>query len=169
MSDCLKKIADTFADAWDDINLQIEMFPKLYDMTETIVFPSSDEGDFDNKVVNWMVQKDKRRGYSKFMTQLFVRGLVTEETIYQSLKIVIDDLNETAKQPKTPQTDENTTQFVDFLFESAKLLPKESKNLRSLINDSLSTFLAIPRQELTSLCMRSRFKVEDTLKCVQTF
>ena len=114
-----------------------------------------------------MKQKEKRRGYSKFMTNLFMRGLVPEELMFSSLSSVIEDLNLTARQPKTPQTDENTTQFVDFLFESAKILPTSAKTLRELLRISINEFIQIPRPDLPSLCMRSRFKSEDTLKCVQ--
>jgi len=167
MADCLKKVSESFGEVKDDILVQIDLFPKLYDMTETIVFPSSAEPNFDNKVVDWMKQKEKRRGYSKFMTNLFMRGLVPEELMLSSLTSVIEDLNLTARQPKTPQTDENTTQFVDFLFESAKILPSSAKTLRELLRVSISEFIQIPRPELPSLCMRSRFKSEDTLKCVQ--
>jgi hypothetical protein len=167
MADCLKKVSESFVEVKDDILVQIDLFPKLYDMTETIVFPSSAEPNFDNKVVDWMKQKEKRRGYSKFMTNLFMRGLVPEELMFSSLSSVIEDLNLTARQPKTPQTDENTTQFVDFLFESAKILPSSAKTLRELLRRSINEFIQIPRPELPSLCMRSRFKSEDTLKCVQ--
>jgi hypothetical protein len=167
MADCLKKVSETFGEVKDDILVQIDLFPKLYNMTETIVFPSSALPDFENKVVDWMKKKEKRRGYSKFMTNLFMRGLVPEELMFSSLSSVIEDLNLTARQPKTPQTDENTTQFVDFLFESAKILPTSAKTLRELLRISINEFIQIPRPELPSLCMRSRFKSEDTLKCVQ--
>jgi len=167
MADCLKKVSETFGEVKDDILVQIDLFPKLYNMTETIVFPSSALPDFENKVVDWMKQKEKRRGYSKFMTNLFMRGLVPEELMFSSLSSVLEDLNLTARQPKTPQTDENTTQFVDFLFESAKILPTSAKTLRELLRISINEFIQIPRQDLPSLCMRSRFKSEDTLKCVQ--
>lgn len=167
MADCLKKVSETFGEVKDDILVQIDLFPKLYNMTETIVFPSSALPDFENKVVDWMKQKEKRRGYSKFMTNLFMRGLVPEELMFSSLSSVIEDLNLTARQPKTPQTDENTTQFVDFLFESAKILPTSAKTLRELLRISINEFIQIPRPDLPSLCMRSRFKSEDTLKCVQ--
>jgi len=56
---------------------------------------------------------------------------------------------------------------VDFLFESAKVLPKTALEIRKMISESLGNFLKIPRPDLPSLCMRSRFRAEDTLKCVQ--
>jgi hypothetical protein len=72
-----------------------------------------------------------------------------------------------AKQPKTEQSEENTTQYVDFLFETAKILPATAKSLRALMNLFIQTVLDIPRIELPSLNMRSRFKLEDAIKCVQ--
>lgn len=167
MSDCAKFLCESIPEIRDDLQTQIELFPKLYDMTETLVYPSVNEPGFDDKVVSWMKQKDRRRGYSKFMTQLFVRSLVSEKVIHASLTNVISDLNETARQARTSQTEENTTHFVDFLFESAKVLPFNASNLRVLIRTSLVDLLNAPRTDLLSLCMRSRFKAEDTLKCVQ--
>jgi hypothetical protein len=167
MALCAKHLAADVPDIKEDLKVQIDMFPKLYNMTETLVFPVSGEEDYDNKIVKWMKQKDIRRGYAKFMTQLFSHDLISEDVIHVSLSQVIEDLNEVAVQPKTPQTEENTTHFVDFLYESGAVLPKGATNIRNLLKDSLTKFLAIPRPELPSLCMRSRFKAEDALKCVR--
>ena len=167
MADCAVKLVENIPEVREDLHAQVEMFPKLYNMTETLVFPSMSEPGFDEKVIAWMRQKDKRRGYSKFLTQLFVRNLVTEKMIHTSLEQIIVDLNDTARQAKTPQTEENTTHLVDFLFESAKVLPKTALDIRKLISESLGVFLKVPRPELPSLCMRSRFRTEDTVKCVQ--
>jgi hypothetical protein len=90
--------------------------------------------------------------------------------IFTSLKPVIDDLNLVARQPKNPQTEENTNQYVDFLFENANMLRGfryDSISIKQFIKSSLEEFIKIPRPELPSLSMRSRFKVEDILKCVQ--
>jgi hypothetical protein len=114
-----------------------------------------------------MKQKDKRRGYAKFLTQLFVRNLVPEDVIVTSIKDVIIEMDTTAKQVKNEQTEENTTQYVDFLFESSKVLPASATELKKTIKIALVEFLAIPRPEVPNLCMRSRFRLEDTLKCVQ--
>jgi hypothetical protein len=167
MADCAAKLVEANADVCEDLHAQVEMFPKLYNMTETLVFPSAHEPGFDIKVIAWMKQKDKRRGYSKFLTHLFVRNLLTEKMICTSLGQIIADLNDIARQEKTAQTEENTTHLVDFLSESAKVLPSSSKEVRKLISESLGVFLKIPRADLPSLCMRSRFRAEDTLKCVQ--
>ena len=167
MADCAVKLVESVPEVREDLHAQVEMFPKLYNMTDTLVFPSVSEPGFDEKVIAWMRQKDKRRGFSKFLTQLFVRDLITEKMIQGSLAQIVADLNDTARQAKTPQTEENTTHLVDFLFESAKVLPKTARDIRKLISTSLGEFLKIPRPELPSLCMRSRFRAEDAAKCVQ--
>jgi hypothetical protein len=77
------------------------------------------------------------------------------------------DLAAMAKQPKSEQSEENTTQYVDFLFETAKILPSSAKELRSLLSTFIESILEVPRPNLPSLNMRSRFKLEDAIKCVQ--
>jgi hypothetical protein len=167
MSDCAKKLATDIPEIQEDLVAQTEMFPKLYNMTETLTYPSSEEAGYADKVIEWMKLKDKRRGYAKFMTQLFVRDLVTEQTVGECMTHVSADLAAMAKQPKSEQTEENTTQYVDFLFETAKILPATAKSLRTLMKTFIQSVLEIPRAELPSLNMRSRFKLEDAIKCVQ--
>jgi len=167
MSDFAKKLNDANAEVREDLILQAKMFPTLYDINTTLTYPLSSEPDFDNKVVLWMKQKDKRRGYAKFLTQLFIRDMITEDIMMSSMENVISEMKVIAKQPRTEQTDENTTQFVDFIFESSKLLPHTAVTLRNLVKTTLTEFLAIPRADLPSLGMRSRFRLEDALKCVQ--
>lgn len=167
MSDCAKKLATDIPEIQEDLVAQTEMFPKLYNMTETLTYPSSTEAGYADKVVEWMKLKDKRRGYAKFMTQLFVRELVDEKTVGECMTHVSADLAGMAKQAKTEQSEENTTQYVDFLFETAKILPATAKALRALMSLFIKSVLDIPRTELPSLNMRSRFKLEDAIKCVQ--
>jgi hypothetical protein len=167
MADCAKKLVSEIPDIREDLLAQTEMFPKLYNMTETLTYPSSEEVGYADKVIEWMKLKDKRRGYAKFVTQLFVRDLVEEKTVGECMTHVSSDLTGMAKQPKTEQSEENTTQYVDFLFETAKILPDTAKDLRVLMKTFIESVLGIPRPELPSLNMRSRFKLEDGIKCVQ--
>lgn len=167
MSDFAKQIAETIPDIKIDIKTQIELFPKLYNVEDTIVYPSSDDPKFDDKVVEWMSQKNKRRGYAKFLTQLFIRELVDGDVMKNGLENVLRDLDELTKKPKTETSEETTTHLVDFIFESSKILPSTHKDLRDLISVRISDILKMPRSEVPSLCMRSRFKLEDALKCVQ--
>lgn len=167
MADCAYKLVSVIPEVREDLDIQVSMFPQLYDMTTTITYPESSDKEFDQKVIEWMSQKTKRRGYSKFITQLYIRGLVTEKTMIDSLQLVVDELTHTAIQAKTQETEENVTQFADFLFESAKILPAGSSSLKSMIREKVGVILDMPRPNLPSLGMRSRFKLEDTLKCVQ--
>lgn len=167
MADCARKLVSEIPEIKDDLLVQTEMFPKLYSMTETLVYPSTEETGYADKVIEWMKMKDKRRGYAKFVTQLFVRELVQEQTVGECMTHVSSDLVGMAKQPKSEQSEENTTQYVDFLFETAKILPSTANHLRTLLKGFIQSVLEIPRADLPSLNMRSRFKLEDTLKCVQ--
>lgn len=167
MADFAVKLNESNPEIRDDLILHAKMFPTLYDTNTTLTYPSTTEPDYDNKVILWMKQKDKRRGYAKFLTQLFIRNLITEDIMFSSVENVISELNSIAKQSRTEQTEENTTQYVDFLFESSKLLPAGSVTIRRVMSDALSKFLSIPRGDVPSLGMRSRFRLEDALKCVQ--
>jgi hypothetical protein len=167
MADCAKKLAAEIPEICEDLVVQTEMFPKLYNMTETLIYPSSEQTGYADKVIEWMKLKDKRRGYAKFMTQLFVRELVAEKMVGECMTHVSADLAAMAKQEKSEHTEENTTQYVDFLFETAKILPASAKELRVLMHGFIDSVLQIPRAELPSLNMRSRFKLEDAIKCVQ--
>ena len=167
MADFALRLVTTIPDIKEDLVTQLAMFPKLYNTSDTLTYPMTSEPGYDDKVVLWMKQKDKRRGYAKFVTQLFVRELVSEEFMSKTIESVISDLRESAIQAKTEQTEENTTQYVDFLFESAKVLPRTAKALNARIKEDILAILAAPKPSLPSLCMRSRFRIEDTLKCVQ--
>ena len=166
MADCAKILVTKIPDVREDLLSQIEMFPTLYNVEKTLTFPTISEPDFDNKIIEVFKQKSKRRGYAKFVTQLYVREIVPELVIQASLTNVIEDLVELAKQARTTQIEENVTQFVDFLFEAAKVLPAGSK-LRPILRTSIQTILDSPRESLPSLCMRARFRMDDTVKCVQ--
>jgi hypothetical protein len=167
IADFAKSLVPTFSEIVEDLHTQIMLFPKLYDTSETCVYPTHGDPEFDSKVVKWFGQKEKRKGYSKFMTELFVRSLVSEEIIHGSIKHVVDDMNDTASQKHSSLTEENTTHLVDFLFQCGKALPVSCVSLRKLLLVSATACLQRPRPELPSLCMRSRFKLEDLAKCVQ--
>ena len=166
LADCAVCLQAKFPEISEDLWVQSQMFTKLYDVDTTLVFPASSDPEFDGKVIEWMNQKTKRKGYAKFLTQLFVRELISEELMIAPIQQVLTELRATASQKHSQQTEENTSQYADFLFESAKILPA-STNIRKLISESLKEILAVLKADLPSLCMRSRFRLEDTLKCVQ--
>lgn len=167
MSDLAKNLNDQIPEVSDDLEAHVKMFGTLYDMNETLTFPSVEDSEFDNKVIAWSKQKDIRRGYSRFLTNLYIRNLVTGNILHESMNKVLLDLEDAIVQPKTEKMEENITQYADFLYEIAKLLPKTAVELRGLIQTRLDVILKRPRPELPSLNMRSRFKLEDTFKCVQ--
>jgi len=167
MADLAKKINTEIPDVSEDLEMHVQMFGTLYDMSGTLVFPKLGEPDFEDKVVAWAKQKDVRRGYARFLTHLYSRELVSGQALQESMQKVIQDLNDTLVQPKSEQSEENVTQFADFLFEIAKLLKPTAIELRGLILSSVDTILKRPRPDLPSLNMRSRFKLEDTAKCVK--
>ena len=167
MGDFAQGLVTEIPEIKDDLNAQVQLFPKLYDTTETLVYPKADEEGFEEKLVAWNKQKDKRRGYAKFLVQLFTRNLVSTEEVQKSLVQVLDELDLVCRQPKSDRNEENTNQFVDFMFEVAKVVPSTAESIRTVLRDKASSLLSLPRPELPSLCMRSRFKLEDALKCVQ--
>jgi len=167
MADLAKKLNTEIPDVSEDLETHAQMFGTLYDMSGTLTFPKVEEADFEDKVVAWSKQKDVRRGYARFLTHLYTRELVSGQALQESMQKVIQDLNDTLVQPKTEQTEENVTQFADFIFEIAKLLKPTAVELRGLILSSVDTILKRPRPELPSLNMRSRFKLEDAMKCVK--
>ena len=167
MADFAVKLYVANPEVREDLVLQASMFPKLYDINTTLTCPLTTDTDYQNKLVLWAKQKDKRRGYAKFLTQLFIRDLITEELMISSIENVMTELKSIAKQPRTDQTDQNTAQFVDFLFETANLLSSRDCTVRTILKSSISEVLAIPRDEIPSFSKRSQFRMEDALKCVQ--
>jgi hypothetical protein len=165
MAESARIMATEIPDMKDDIQAQISMFPRLYNMNETLTFPAGTDTDFDNKVIEWTKQKEKRRGYAKFLMELFLRELVTDDCVTSGLQDVINELNDVARQPRSAQTEENVGQYAMFLYESAKL--SKTSSIRNFIAESLRSILAIDKSVLPSLNMRCRFKLEDAFKLVQ--
>jgi hypothetical protein len=161
MAECAARLHDVIPEIAEDLQSQISMFPTLYNMTETCTFPENTDEKFDEKVIEWTKQKEKRRGYAKFMMELFNIGLISEESVRNGFEQVLKELKETASRPKTSQTEENATQFATFLFECSKNVKLE---LREYLKNELQQFLALPKESLPSLNMRSKFKIEDALK-----
>lgn len=166
MADCAKILVEKIPEVKDDLLIQIEMFPTLYNVDTTLVLPSSTDLNYESTLIEVFKQKEKRRGYAKFVTELYVRSIISELIIQASLTNVVGDLLEFVKQSRTTQIEENVMQFVDFLYETAKVLPSTS-NLRGILKTSIQDILDMPRTTVPSLNMRARFRLEDTVKCVQ--
>ena len=166
MADIAVKMNEEDSNISEDLKIHVKMFTTVYDMNETLVFPSLNEPDFEDRVVAWSKQKDVRRGYSRFLTHLYTRNLISGDSLHSSMNKVLDDLESSATQAKTEKLEENITQYADFLYEIAKLLPLTAVEMRGLIETRVGALLAKPRTELPALNMRSRFKLEDAQKCV---
>jgi hypothetical protein len=161
MAECARLLNIAIPEVGDDLQTHVSMFPSLYNMEDTVTFPEAGDPEFDSKVITWMKQKEKRRGYAKFMMELHAKELIKEEIVKHALDLVIVELNDTIRQPSKEKTVENASQFVDFLFELSKTIKGSLKqNLRT----SVEGVLAIPRADVPSLNMRCRFKLEDAFK-----
>jgi hypothetical protein len=166
MSQIAKRICDAIPSTSEDIKTQIELFPEVYDMNKTVAIDSS-EGDFSDARCEYVRLRTKRKEYASFLMKLVHLGLVNVGIAEEWITKVIADLYEVAKQPKSAQTEENMIQLVEFLFQVTTNLRGEMKDLKNRIGSSLKELLAIPRIDLPSLNMRTKFKIEDTLKnCV---
>lgn len=165
MSECALRINEVIPGISEDLQSQIEMFPKLYDMTETVTFPENGAEDRDNKIVEWTKQKEKRRGYAKFMMELYSKNLIREEAVNDALNQVVRELNETARQKSSEQTIENTTQFVEFIFEISKKVKGE---LKQKLKASVEEIFKVSKEDFkttyVSMNMKSKFRLEDALK-----
>ena len=167
MADLAQRLNGQIPEISEDLETHAQMFTSLYDMSETLLFPKIEDPEFKDKVILWAKQKDVRRGYARFLTHLFTRDLITGRALQESMQKVLEDLQNTVVEPKSEQSEENVTQFADFIFEISKLLKPSAIELRGLISTKLDEILKRPRPELPSLNMRSRFKLEDAVKCVQ--
>ena len=166
MAECANRMSIKIPELKEDIQAQVAMFPRLYNINETLTFPHSSDADFDNKVIECMKQKEKRRGYAKFMMELHIRNIVSEDCVKDGLKDILGELADVVKQPASAQTEENAHQFAVFLYETGKLT-KQDTILRSYLKDSIGALLQLDRTTLPSLNMKSRFKLEDAFKLVQ--
>lgn len=155
MADAYKDIAAAHPDALQDLVTQTAMFAKLYDVDNVIVVPLSTEAGYDEAIIAWTKQKELKRGFAVYVAELYSRGLVPEETMMGFLKTVLDDLQESSRATKTPANEEHVDALVRFLFAVAT---------KVAIKAPLQALLAVPRAEVVSLSMKSRFKLEDAMR-----
>jgi hypothetical protein len=131
------------------------MFAKLYNTENiTLIPPSSDPG-YDNAIIAWTKQKETKRGFAVYISELYTRGLIPEETMGGFVSQVMDDLRDTIRLPKSPASEEHVDALVRFIFAVATKVPLKTGLLEVLKN---------PKAETPSLNMKSRFKLEDAAK-----
>jgi hypothetical protein len=155
MADAYKDIAAAHPEALQDLAIQTSMFDKLYDMENVTIVPASTDAGYDEAIIAWTKQKETKRGFAVYVSELYTRGLVPEDTMMGFLRTVMDELATSIRIPKTNANEEHVDALVRFLFAVAGKLP-----LRALI----APVLAAPKTETPSLTMKSRFKLEDAAK-----
>ncbi len=156
LADAYRDISKHTPDALQELVTQIGMFDTLYDVSKVVLVPPSSDPTFGDAIIAWTKQKETKRGFAVYTSELFTRGLLAEGIMQSMVSQVGDDLKESARLPKTPQGEEHVDHLVRFLFAIA---PKVAF-VRPLVVD----ILKIPRAETPCLCMKSRFKLEDCLK-----
>lgn len=157
MADLFEKMAESNVHIRDDLQVYCSMdtFTRLFDDATLVVFPESSDPEFDEKVCQWTKQKERRRGFGIFATELYLRGLVPDTLINEALSSVIQDLENNIKKPANKILTESIDQIITFMAEISKLMDV------SIVRNEAETILAIPKAECHNLGMRSRFKLED--------
>ena len=155
MSDAYKDIAAAHPEALQDLALQTQMFDKLYDTGNVTIVPSSTDPGYDEAIIAWTRQKEIKRGFAVYVSELYVRGLVPEETMMGFLRTVFDELTTSIRSVKTSANEEHVDALVRFLAAVGPKIP---------IKGAVGAVLLLPRAETPSLSMKSRFKLEDAAK-----
>lgn len=156
LADLYSDIVKLQEDARHDLETQVAMFDSLYDMTAVTIVPSSSDAGFDDALIAWTKQKETKRGFAVYTSELYSRGLIPETTMSTFVSTIVDDLRESIVQKKTPPVEEHVDHLVRFL---AAVAPKVKE-----VKPKVAEILKIPRTETPSLSMKSRFKLEDSVK-----
>jgi hypothetical protein len=155
MADAYKDIANAQPEALQDLAIQTTMFDKLYDMENVTVVPATSDPGYEDAIIAWTKQKETKRGFAVYVSELYSRGLVPEETMMGFLNTVMEDLATSIRAPKSSANEEHVDALARFLFAVASKIP---------IRAALTAILAIPKAETPSLNMKSRFKIDDAAK-----
>jgi hypothetical protein len=143
MADAYRDIANRFPDALHDLLTQVAMFDSLYDATKVIDVPHSSDPSYDDAILAWTKQKETKRSFAVYVSELYSRGLVPEEIMGRFIRTVVDDLMESIRQPKTSVNEEHVDALVRFIFAVASKVPS--------IKNSVREILSLPRDQLLSL------------------
>jgi len=156
LADLYSDIVQLSEDARQDLMTQVSMFDALYDTSAVTIVPSSTDSGFDAALIAWTKQKETKRGFAVYTSELYSRGLIPEATMSVFVSTVVDDLRETIGHTKTPPVEEHVDHLVRFL---AAVAPKVKE-----VKPKVAEILTIPRTDTPSLTMKSRFKLEDVAK-----
>jgi hypothetical protein len=156
MADAYKDIAGAYPDARQDLLVQVMMFDTLYDSANVTIVPTTTDPSYNDAIIAWTKQKEKKRTFAVYVAELFSRGLIPQELMSAFVKTIADDLKESVRQAKTPAAEEHVDALVRFVFAVAAKVPE--------VKDPVKQVLAIPKPEAPCLNMKSRFKLDDSLK-----
>jgi len=156
MADAYADIIKMFPDASGDLLSQVAKFDELYDTNKLIVVPGSEDAGYDEAIIAWTKLKETKRGFAVYVSELFARGLIPDETMTALMTHVFTDLRESLTAPKTPTKEEHVDALVRFVFAMASKMPD--------IKNAIKAILAVPKADAPCLNMKSRFKLEDALK-----
>lgn len=153
----------------DDLQFScsIDIFNKMFDQTETIAYPSSVDADYEDKLCEWTRKKEIRRGFGMFVTELHIRGLVDESVIVNAMKVATEELIEMVQKPTDKCIGETVDQLVTLMFETGKIVVTrygKDHPLMTLLTETTTKVLEIPKDRAPCLGMRSKFKLEDIKK-----
>lgn len=155
MADAYKDIAAAHPEALQDLATQTTMFDRLYDTGNVTIVPASTDPGYDEAIIAWTKQKEIKRGFAVYVSELYSRGLVPEDTMMGFLHTVMDELGSSIRAPKTDANEEHVDALVRFLFAVATKIPLKA---------GITAVLAVPRAETPSLTMKNRFRLEDAAK-----
>jgi hypothetical protein len=156
LADAYRDISKVNPDALVDLSTQIGMFDTLYDVSKVVIVPPSSDPTFNDAIIAWTKQKETKRGFAVYTSELYTRGLLPDGIMQSMVTQVADDLKESVALVKTPQSEEHVDHLVRFLAAIAPKVPF----VKPLVID----ILKIPRANTPSLTMKSRFKLEDAAK-----
>ena len=161
IADFIQKVSEKIPDMKEDIKAQVDMFETLYDASAVVVVPNADDPTYEDTIIAWMKQKEKKRGYAVMVGELFSRGLVPHETMESMLGAIVEDLGKSSRLGKSEVTTEHVDHLVRFLYAVAP-------HIRGQLITEIQATLAHPKAEMPSFTMKSRFKLEDELKILQS-
>ena len=161
LADMFAQLCEALPAVHDDLQIycSLDTFNKMFDQTKTISFPdltSMPKQQFEDELCTWHKQKELRRGFGVFASELHTRGLISETLLHEAVDTVLSDFEENIRKPKNEVVSESVDQVVTLLSEMAKLFGKGS-----FISDKAKQILAIPKTDTPCLGMRSRFKLDD--------
>jgi hypothetical protein len=148
----------------EDILAQIEMFDMLYDASKIILVPPSSDPKYDETIIAWTKQKEKKRGFAVLVGELFNVGIIPVVTMELLLRGIASDLAASAEQAKDAAVEEHVDHLARFVFAVAPSL----KGGLPMFTMKIHEILMAPRAMTPCLNMKSRFKLEDALKLLKT-